>query len=81
VSGNFALMRPPPRPTPQGHTPVIDPVLKAKILRARELLNKQFVTDEDIWRLEREGLMTDLEIEPADPPRAPAPPRPPAPAP
>jgi hypothetical protein len=81
VSGNFAIMRPPPPPTKERHTPVIDPVLKAKILRARELLARQFVTDEDIWRLEREGLMTDLEIEPAEPSREPPPPRPPAPPP
>jgi hypothetical protein len=78
--GNFAIMRPAKPPTPTDHTPVIDAVLTAKILRARELLGKQYVTDEDIWRLEREGLMNDLKIEPnTRPPPAP-PPRPPAPS-
>jgi hypothetical protein len=78
--GNFAIMRPAKPPTPADHTPVTDPVLKAKILRARELLGKQYVTDEDIWRLGREGLMNDLKIEPnTGPPPAP-PPRPPAPS-
>lgn len=80
ASGNFAIMQPPRPPTPENHTPVIDPVLEAKILRARELLGKPYVTDEDIWRLEREGLMTDLQIEPADPPRVPPPARPRAPS-
>jgi hypothetical protein len=58
--GNFAVMRPPPPPTRESHTPVNDPALKARIVRARQLLNKEVVTDEDIWRLEREGQLSDL---------------------
>lgn len=81
VSGNFAVMQPPRPPTPDHHDPVVDPVLKAKILRARDLLGKRYVTDEDIWRLEREGLMTDLKVDPAPaqpeaPPQRPAAPSP-----
>jgi hypothetical protein len=60
--GSFSLMRPPPKPTRETSAPVSDPVLLAKILRARELLHQEFVTDEDIWRLEREGKLADLQI-------------------
>jgi hypothetical protein len=63
--GSFSLMRPPPRPTREASTPVHDPLLQAKILRARELLHQEFVTDEDIWRLEREGKLADLKVGPA----------------
>lgn len=55
VRGSFSLMRPPPPPTKDTNTPVDDPALVAKIQRAREILRQEFVTDEDIWRLEREG--------------------------
>ena len=79
--GNFSIMRPPKPPTPTDHTPVSDPLLKAKILRARELLGQQFVTDEDIWRLEREGLMNNLQVESGDGSSPSPPPRPPAPSP
>jgi hypothetical protein len=65
-------------PTPEDHQPVVDPLLKAKILRAREVLGKPYVTDEDIWRLEREGLMNNLQVGPPEP-QPPRPPRPPAP--
>jgi hypothetical protein len=57
--GNFAVMRPPSPPTRENHTPVNDPALKSRIVRARELLNKAYVTDEDLWRLERAGQLSD----------------------
>jgi hypothetical protein len=84
ATGNLALMRPPALPTKDsGAPPVTDPLLKAKILRARELLGQAYVTDEDIWRLDRQGAFANLTVAPAastDPP-APPPARPPAPAP
>jgi hypothetical protein len=74
--GTFSVMRPPPRPTKDSNIPVTDPVLLAKIKRARELLNQDYVTDEDIWRLEREGRFVDLRVEgaPVGRPPSPAPP-------
>jgi hypothetical protein len=60
AAGTFSVMRPPPRPTKENSEPVIDPLLKAKILRARELLHQEFVTDEDIYRLQGEGAFDDL---------------------
>jgi hypothetical protein len=63
--GSFSLMRPPPKPTKESSTPVLDPGMVAKIQRARKLLGQEFVTDEDIWRLEREGKMDDLKVEPS----------------
>jgi hypothetical protein len=56
-------MRPPPKPTKQNSNPIADPVLLAKVKRARELLQQEFVTDEDIFRLEREGKFADLKVE------------------
>jgi hypothetical protein len=51
----------------------MDPVLLAKVKLARELLNQPYVTDEDLWRLEREGRFANLKVEPAPPaPQAPA---------
>ncbi|MBZ4399638.1 MULTISPECIES: hypothetical protein [unclassified Myxococcus] len=61
--GTFSIMRPPPRPTRENSTPVLDPVLLAKVKRARELLGQPFVTDEDLWRLEREGRFSDLKVQ------------------
>jgi len=61
--GTFSIMRPPPRPTKENSKPVEDPVLLAKIKRARELLHQEFVTDEDIFRLEREGRFADLKVD------------------
>jgi hypothetical protein len=53
-------------------------MMKAKILRARELLGQAYVTDEDLWRLEREGLFRGLEPAAVNPPSGPrrAPPKP-----
>ncbi len=76
--GNFSVMRPPPRPTRDNSQPVLSAYMRAKILRARELLGKEFVTDEDIWTLEREGKMADLrEQDFPPPPPEPEPVRPP----
>jgi hypothetical protein len=61
--GTFSVMRPPPRPTQENSTPVSDPVLLAKVKRARELLHQEYVTDEDIFRLEREGRFADLKVD------------------
>jgi hypothetical protein len=61
--GTFSIMRPPPRPTRENSNPVTAPVLLAKIKRARELLRQEFVTDEDIFRLEREGKFADLKVD------------------
>jgi hypothetical protein len=62
--GAFSIMRPPKRPTRDDHVPVDDPMLQAKILAARDLLGKEFVTDEDLWRLEREGAFKGLQPSP-----------------
>ncbi len=61
--GTFSLMRPPPKPTRENSNPVTDPVLLAKVKRARELLKQEFVTDEDLFRLEREGRFADLKVD------------------
>lgn len=73
VRGGFSVMKPPPKPTKESSQAVMDPVLKAKILAARKILGKEFVTDEDILRLEKEGKLNDLVVEPA-PPASSAPP-------
>ncbi|MGZ3460339.1 MAG: hypothetical protein ACXU86_17770 [Archangium sp.] len=61
--GTFSIMRPPPKPTKENSKPVEDPVLLAKIKRARELLHQELVTDEDLFRLEREGRFADLKVD------------------
>jgi len=61
--GTFSVMRPPPTPTKENSTPITDPVLMAKVKKARELLGQPFVTDEDLWRLEREGRFKDLKVQ------------------
>lgn len=60
VRGSFSVMRPPPRPTKEKNNPVVDPMLKAKILAARKILNRPYVTDEDLWALERQGKFADI---------------------
>ncbi len=62
VRGVFPIMTPTRLPTREDHIPVRDPLLTAKIIRARELLNKKFVTDEEIWALERDGAFDDLVV-------------------
>ncbi|MDY7231465.1 hypothetical protein [Hyalangium rubrum] len=59
--GAFSVMRPPPKPTKEKSNPVTDPLFKAKILEARKLLNRPYVTDEDLWALERQGKFAELE--------------------
>jgi hypothetical protein len=61
--GTFSIMRPPPRPTRDNSTPITDPVLLAKVKRAREVLHQEYVTDEDLFRLEREGRFANLKVE------------------
>jgi hypothetical protein len=83
--GTFSVMRPPPKPTKQKSDPVVDPMLKAKILAARKLLNRPYVTDEDLWALERQGKFADINArfqneqgaQADDRPEPPKPPRPP----
>ena len=60
VMGSFSVMRPPPHPTADNSEPVTAPMLKAKIVAAREILGKGTVTDEDLWELERQGRFADL---------------------
>lgn len=86
VRGAFSVMRPPPKPTKEKSDPVLDPVLKEKILAARKILNKPYVTDEDLWALERQGKFAEINArfaneqaaaKPADPRDAPPKPGPP----
>ncbi|MCA9679004.1 MAG: hypothetical protein KC464_28495, partial [Myxococcales bacterium] len=67
VRGAFPVMVPPAKPTRDHHVAVRDPALTARILRARELLGKDFVTDEELWALEREGEFDDLPAEGTSP--------------
>jgi len=59
--GTFSIMRPPDPPTRDRNIPVKDPMLAAKILEARRILGKEFVTDEEIWALERQGRFEGLQ--------------------
>ena len=75
-------MVPPPPPTPESSVPVRDPLFRAKIKRAMELLNKRFVSEEEMQRLHLRGAFDDLEVaKTAGPPAAPTyrdlPPHPP----
>ena len=53
--GEIAILRPPPRPTRENSVPVDDPAMAMKIRRAMEILGKQTVSQDDLFRLEREG--------------------------
>ena len=77
VRGSFSVMKPPALPTKERHDPISDPVLLAKVKIAREVLRREFVTDEDIWALERAGQFDGLGADA----RAPDTPLPTAPAP
>jgi len=70
VRGSFSVMKPPPLPSKERHDPISDPVLLAKVKMAREMLHRDYVTDEDIGALERAGKFDGLHIDA----KAPAPP-------
>jgi len=53
--GELTMLRPPPRPTRENSIPVEDPEMALKIRRAMSILNQASVSQEDLWRLEREG--------------------------
>jgi hypothetical protein len=53
--GEISVMKPPPKPTRENSKAITDPKLLAKVQKAIELLGQETVTQEDIWRLEREG--------------------------
>ena len=53
--GSLTLLRPPPRPTRENSVPIDDPAMAAKIRRAMAILKQDTVSQEDLWRLEREG--------------------------
>src|SRR6266404_3810179 len=53
--GELALLRPSPRPTRENSVPIQHPAMIQKIRRAMAILNQETVSQEDIWRLEREG--------------------------
>ncbi|WP_224363044.1 PKD domain-containing protein [Hyalangium versicolor] len=86
VRGTFSVLRPPSRPTKENSNPVMDPMLKAKIISARKILNRPYVTDEDLWALERQGKFADINArfqneqgaarrdEPREPTKDPGPP-------
>jgi hypothetical protein len=64
VAGELSVMRPTDLPTPEHHIALTDEKLAAKIIAAQRLLDRQYVTDEDIWRLEREGKLDGATLEP-----------------
>jgi len=53
--GELTLLRPAPRPTAENSIPIQDPEMASKIRRAMAILNQASVSQEDLWRLEREG--------------------------
>ena len=55
AQGRLTLMRPPPKPTRDNSIPVDDPAMMAKIKKALSILGQDSVSQEDLWRLEREG--------------------------
>jgi hypothetical protein len=73
VRGAFSVMRPPALPNKERHEPISDPILLAKVKMARAVLHRDFVTDEDIWTLERAGKFDALRADAgaAAPPLAP----------
>jgi hypothetical protein len=64
VMGSFSVMRPPANPTADNSQVVNDPVFKAKILAAREILGKPFVNDREIAMLDRQGQFANLDVQP-----------------
>jgi hypothetical protein len=53
--GAFSVMKPPSPPSKAHHDPISDPLLTAKVQIARDVLHREYVTDEDLWALERAG--------------------------
>ena len=66
VAGELSVMRPTDLPTRDHHIPVTDGKLAAKIVAAQRILGQQYVTDEDIWRLEREGKLDAAALAPVE---------------
>lgn len=64
VESTFSVMKP-PTPTKEKSTPVEDPQMVAMILKAREVLGKEYVTDEDLMALKNKGVFK--EFKPAPP--------------
>jgi len=62
VLGSFSVMRPPAVPNRDNSQVVTDPLLSAKIRRARELLGRDTVSDEDIFTLQRAGKLDDVAV-------------------
>jgi hypothetical protein len=69
VRGAFSVMRPPALPSKERHEPISDPLLVAKVKMAREVLHREYVTDEDIWALERAGQFDGLRADAGAPPQ------------
>jgi hypothetical protein len=53
--GQLTILRPAPRPTRENSVPIQDPAMILKIRRAMAILKQETVSQEDLWRLEREG--------------------------
>ena len=64
--GSFSVMVPPPKPSADAGNTVFDPLLKQKIMLARQMLGKDVVDDEDLWRLDREGAFANLKVTPQE---------------
>jgi len=52
--GQVSVMKPPPKPTRENSRPVRDPALAAKIKKAMTTLGQDAVTQEDLWKIERD---------------------------
>lgn len=60
----FSVMRPQEMPSRDSAIAVTDGLLNAKIQKARELLNRPFVNDDDLRALERDGAFDGLKADP-----------------
>jgi len=65
VESTFSVMKP-PTPTKEKNTPVEDPQMVAMILKAREVLGKEYVTDEDLTNLKNRGVFKDFKPTPPE---------------
>ncbi len=65
ASGSFSVMKPPLKPSADAGTTIVDPLMKQKIILARQMLGKDVVDDEDMWSLDRQGAFADLKVSPA----------------